>query len=73
MKKDRAIKLPIYARYDVAHVWLVDPVAKTLEAYALQQGGWLLLATLKDDDEVSLPPFDAVSFSLADLWGDATT
>ena len=70
MKKDRAVKLPIYAHYGFAHVWLVDPVVRTLEAYALQQGGWLLLATLKDDDAVSLPPFDAVSFSLADLWAE---
>ena len=70
MKKDRAVKLPVYAHYGVAHVWLVDPVARTLEAYALQQDGWLLLATLKDDDAVSLPPFDAVSFSLADLWAE---
>lgn len=67
-KTDRAIKLPIYARFGVAFVWLVDPVARTLEAYELQQGRWLLLATLKDEDAVSLPPFDAVSFSLADLW-----
>jgi hypothetical protein len=39
-----------------------------LEAFALTENGWLLLATLKDDDAVSLPPFDAISFSLADLW-----
>ena len=61
-------KMTVYAHYGVAHVWLVDPIAKTLEAFELQQNGWLLIATLKDDDEVSLPPFDAVSFSLADLW-----
>lgn len=34
----------------------------------LTENGWLLLATLKDDDPVSVAPFDAVSFSLADLW-----
>jgi Uma2 family endonuclease len=68
-KKDRVIKLPIYARYGVQYVWIVDPLAQTLEAYALQQGQWLLIATLKDDDEVAVPPFDAAPFSLADLWG----
>jgi len=67
-KKDRAIKLPIYARFGVAYVWLVDPAAHLLEAYELQEGRWVLQAALKDDDSVSLPPFDAVSFSLADLW-----
>lgn len=68
MKKDRAVKLPLYARYGVAHVWLVDPSARTLEAYELSQGRWVLLSTLKDDDAVQLPPFEAASFSLADLW-----
>jgi Uma2 family endonuclease len=67
-KKDRVIKLPLYAHYQVAHAWLVDPILKTLEAYALTENGWLLLTTLKDEDAVSVPPFDAISFSLADLW-----
>lgn len=67
-KKDRAVKLPCYAQYGVAHAWLVDPEARTLEAYELREGAWMLIAVLKDDDAVSLPPFDAVSFSLADLW-----
>ena len=67
-KKDRVVKLPIYAHYGVAHVWLVDPVAQTLEAFELYEGRWLLIATLKDNDQVAVPPFDAVEFSLADLW-----
>ena len=68
VKKDRTLKLPLYARYRVAHAWLVDPLARTLEAFALREDGWLLIATLQEDDPVQVPPFDAVSFSLADLW-----
>lgn len=67
-KRDRAQKLPLYAEYGVAHAWLVDPIARTLEAFSLQGKNWLLIATMKDDDSVSVPPFDAISFSLADLW-----
>jgi len=67
-KKDRAKKLPLYARYGVAHAWLVDPLAQTLEAFSLHEGHWLLIATLADDDPVSFAPFDAITFSLADLW-----
>lgn len=67
---DRAEKLPIYAGRGIAHVWLVDPILRTLEAFENQGGRWLLLATLKNDDPVSLPPFDAISFSLASLWAD---
>ena len=40
-KRDRVIKMPVYARRGVAYLWLVDPLAKTLETFALDQGaGW---------------------------------
>jgi Uma2 family endonuclease len=65
---DRSIKLPLYAGQGVGHCWLVDPLLRTLEAYALREASWVLLATLKEDDSVRLPPFDAIEFSLAALW-----
>jgi len=67
---DRADKLPIYAEHRVAHVWLIDPLPRTLEAFENQERKWLLLATLKDADSVSLPPFDAISFDLSVLWAE---
>ncbi len=67
---DRREKLPIYAAWGVSHVWLVDPDLRTLEAYANQEGRWLLLATLSEADPVSLPPFDAITFDLSRLWAD---
>lgn len=67
-QKDRARKLPLYARHGVAHAWLVDPLARLLEAYSLHDGVWMLIATLRENDAVRLPPFDAVAFSLEDLW-----
>lgn len=69
VQKDRARKLPLYARCGVGHCWLVDPVVRTLEAFSLTADGhWLLIATLQDDEPVSVPPFDAISFLLSDLW-----
>jgi len=68
MRKDRAIKLPLYARYRVSHAWLVDPLARTLEAFELREGVWVLIAALSEDDPVRVPPFDAIAFSLRDLW-----
>jgi len=67
-RMDRVDKLPIYAREGVAHAWLVDPDARTLEVLALHEGHWLLLNAYKDDDEVRAAPFDAIAFSLAALW-----
>lgn len=33
--RDRAVKMPIYARERVTHVWLVQPAQRTLEVYRL--------------------------------------
>ena len=61
-------KRPVYAREGVAHLWLVDPTDRTLEAFELRDGQWVLIAAAKDDDPVSVRPFDAITFSLGDLW-----
>jgi Uma2 family endonuclease len=67
-KHDRIIKMPLYARYGVAFLWLVDPLARTLEAYALQAGHWSVIGQFKDQDEVKVEPFSALTLALADLW-----
>ena len=61
-------KRPVYAREGIGHLWLIDPVDRTLEAFELHEGQWLLIASAKDDDPVSIRPFDAITFSLGDLW-----
>ena len=68
-RKDRALKMPLYARFGVAHVWLVDPLARTLEAFELRNGHWTLVEVFKDEDLIAAPPFAAAPFSLAVLWG----
>ena len=65
---DRAGKLPIYAREGVGHVWLVDPIARTLEDCRLEGGRWLLLGTWRDGANVRVEPFDAIELELGGLW-----
>ena len=67
-KLDLHGKRPVYGRAGVQHLWLIDPIDRTLEAFALHRGQWLLIATVRDDDAVAIPPFDAVTFNLGDLW-----
>ena len=67
-KLDLHGKRPVYAREGVAHLWLVDPEDRALEAFELRAGEWVLIAAAKDDDSVSIRPFEAVTFSLGDLW-----
>lgn len=66
--KDREIKMPLYARHGVQYIWLVDPVAKSLEAYKLNNSQWQMLGIYRDDDKVCVEPFNAISINLIDLW-----
>ena len=67
-KVDLVHKRPIYAHEGVLHLWLVDPVERILETFALFEGQWRLIATVEDNDPVSIAPFEAITFSLGELW-----
>jgi Uma2 family endonuclease len=67
---DLTEKRDIYAAAGVRHLSLVDPDARTLEGFENREVRWLLLAALKDDEEVRLAPFEAVAFGLSALWAD---
>lgn len=67
---DLTEKREIYGARGVGHLWFVDPIARTLEAFALRDGVWMLGAALKDAEDVRVPPFDAVTFPLSALWTD---
>lgn len=67
---DRMTKIPRYASRDILYCWLVDPAAKTLEAFKLRDGQWVLLASFVEDAEVAAEPFEAVPFKLDALWAD---
>ena len=61
-------KRPVYARESVGYLWLVEPTDRTLEAFELRDGEWVLIGCAKDDEPVSVRPFDAITFNLGDLW-----
>ncbi len=66
---DREVKMPLYAHYRVQYVWLIDPIRHTLEAYRLDAGAWVEIDRFADADQISVPPFEAISFGLEVLWG----
>ena len=65
---DRAVKLPAYAREGVRHVWLLDPLLRTLEVVRLEGEHYTLLATHRGVEAVSAEPFDALALELRLLW-----
>lgn len=66
---DRGCKMRIYAREGVGHLWFIDPLARTLEVYRLDdEGRWVVVENFGGDDVVRAAPFDAVALDLARWW-----
>jgi Uma2 family endonuclease len=65
---DLTEKRALYGAQGVGHLWLLDPRAETLEAFALREGAWVLFGAVGGSGEVRLPPFEAIGFPLSALW-----
>jgi len=65
---DRVKKLPIYKEHRMQHVWLVDPVDRTLEVLRLENDRWVVAGNYAGDDVVRAEPFEAVEIDLGALW-----
>jgi Uma2 family endonuclease len=63
-------KRALYGANGVAHLWLLDPDARTLEAFVLASGAWTLAAAFGDGAEVRAAPFESLAFPLGALWPD---
>ena len=68
---DRSHKMRIYARERVEHLWIVDPIARTFEAYGLEDSRWVVASTHGGAEAVRAEPFDAVELRLARWWLEA--
>lgn len=69
VRRDRLLKADAYHRAGVAWMWLVDPVARTVEVFRRDEG-WMRVATHGSDGEARLPPFEAVAFDVGAWWPD---
>jgi Uma2 family endonuclease len=66
---DRGKKLPLYAAHGVSHVWLIDPIARTLEVHTLDEDRrWRDVRIFEGDARVRAEPFAAIEIDLAMLW-----
>ena len=66
-RKDRILKLPLYAECGVEWSWLIHPEQRTVEVFQSVAGKPLLVATKSDDFHGVLPPFDT-AVALATFW-----
>jgi len=70
-RRDREVKLKLYAREGVEEYWLVDWRARTVEVYR-RSGDLLQLAqTLTDADTLASPLLPGFAYPVRDLWEPA--
>jgi Uma2 family endonuclease len=70
---DRGNKIALYARAGVRHVWLVNPLQRTLEVLRLspeRPQEWLTVGVFREDARVRAEPFEAFELELDVLWRD---
>lgn len=65
---DRVRKMPIYAREQVGHLWLVDPIMHTLEVYRLEGQRWVVASTHGGAESVRAEPFETVELDMSRWW-----
>jgi Uma2 family endonuclease len=68
VRVDRARKMRIYARERVPHLWMVEPLARTLEVYRFEAGHWVLVVTHAGSERVRAEPFAEVELSMERWW-----
>lgn len=65
---DRVTKRALYAQHDVRHYWLVDTDARTVEAFALERGHWLLAGSYDATAKARVAPFEDVELAIERLF-----
>jgi Uma2 family endonuclease len=65
---DREGKMRIYARAGVGHLWILDPLARTLEIYRLVERRWEHAITHARDAPVRAVPFEAIELVMQRWW-----
>jgi Uma2 family endonuclease len=67
-KRDRGIKMKSYAAAGVLHYWIVDPRARTLEAYRLTEDGYELVNTSGPGTTFRPELFPGLEIPIDELW-----
>ena len=70
VRTDRITKASLYRQYGVPYLWLIDPIAKTLEVFGLDAGSgtWVVRGLYGEDDKVRAEPFAEIEIELRNLW-----
>lgn len=68
MRQDRVVKAALYARSGVAHYWIVDPEARTVELYEIEAEAYRLIRKATAQDILRPPLFPGLEIDLGEIW-----
>ena len=70
-KRDRLKKRAVYEKHGVPEYWIVDPEARTLEQFHLDENGkYELIQLYENDEQVVSSKLSCVSFAVSGLFAD---
>jgi Uma2 family endonuclease len=67
--RDRVVKSRVYARFGVPNFWIVDPSDKTLLAFELSEGNYVLVGAATGDEEFTSEVFPDLKIEMKKIWG----
>ncbi|WP_338269676.1 Uma2 family endonuclease [Corallococcus caeni] len=65
---DRELKLPLYERAGIPHVWFIERESRLLELFLLKAGRYERRAISLDAEPVRIEPFEALTLDCSYLW-----
>lgn len=68
LRQDRVTKAALYARYEVAHYWIVDPEARTVEFYELENESYRLVTKAAGGETVEPSLLPGLRIDLGKVW-----
>lgn len=68
IRVDKIKKMSVYGQYGVQNLWLIDPLAKTLDVFRLESGKWVVAGFYAENDKVRAEPFQEIEIELGNLW-----
>jgi Uma2 family endonuclease len=66
--RDKVQKRNLYAQCGIPHYWIVDVDTRTLEAFQLDHGRWVLMGSYGDDAYAAIAPFEAIELEVGRLF-----